>query len=188
MLIKNEKMACIPGYIGLYSITSTGRVFSHSKTGGRFLKLFKTKNGYISVGLSKNKKRKTFLVHRLVGISFLPNPSCLPEINHKDGNKSNNLLTNLEWVSSSQNQKHAFNMGLQKISEKHRRSASITCRMNGLRNKGKANIKNRKLSDAQVAKIRQKLQDGFSSRIIANEFSVNKTTILNIKNNKTYKG
>lgn len=57
-----------------------------------------------------NRKNKTLYVHRLIAETFLPNPDSLPEVNHKDGDKANNHVSNLEWVSKSQNAQHALNV------------------------------------------------------------------------------
>lgn len=67
---------------------------------------------YLNIGLNKNSKQKRFNVHRLVALHFVPNPNNLPHINHKDGNKHNNSSDNLEWCTSSDNAKHAYNNGL----------------------------------------------------------------------------
>ena len=88
----------IKGYEGLYQISNLGNVKSISKKVKK-LKPFNDKDGYKLVNLYKNKKIKQVRVHRLVGINFIPNPNNLPQINHKDEDKSNNIVSNLEWVS-----------------------------------------------------------------------------------------
>lgn len=67
-------------------------------------------NGYLTVGLDK----KIHLVHRLVAKHFIPNPYDHPQVNHKDGNKLNNIVSNLEWVTAKENINHAFETGLRK--------------------------------------------------------------------------
>ncbi len=72
------------------------------------------KNGYPSVTLKKKDCGTNFMVHRLVGIHFIENKGDGWQINHKDGNKKNNRVDNLEWVSQQDNMKHAFKIGLHK--------------------------------------------------------------------------
>ncbi len=72
------------------------------------------KNGYLYVQFVINGKRKNFAIHRIVANAFIPNPNHKPEVNHKDSNKSNNKIENLEWVNSSENKKHSYNYGFRK--------------------------------------------------------------------------
>jgi len=81
---------------------------------GRKLKPFKKKNGYVQICLYIDKCKQYFYLHRVIAECLIPNPEGKKEINHIDGNPSNNDITNLEWVTSSENQKHAFLTGLQK--------------------------------------------------------------------------
>lgn len=74
----------------------------------------KDKRGYLYVILSKNNIRKIFKLHRLVATLFIPNPNNCPEVNHKDGDKSNNCVENLEWTTHSENIKHACQNGLRR--------------------------------------------------------------------------
>lgn len=100
----------IPGYEGMYQISNLGRVKSLGSTiregwnlKEKILKLTKEPKGYLKVGLRKNGKIKTVRVHRLVAESFVANPENLPEVNHKDENKENNLADNLEWCTTKYN-------------------------------------------------------------------------------------
>lgn len=79
---------------------------------GHPMKAFVNTVGYYSIVAKVNKKAKNFPIHRLLAIKFIPNPNVLPQVNHKDGNKLNNNIDNLEWVSRSENIRHAINMGL----------------------------------------------------------------------------
>jgi hypothetical protein len=91
----------IKGYEGLYSITSCGKVWSHRR--GVFLEPIYDKYGYLKVNLYKDDKLKTFLVHRLVAIAYIPNPDNLPEVNHKDEIKDHDWINNLEWCTHGYN-------------------------------------------------------------------------------------
>lgn len=103
----------VKGYEGLYEISDLGRVkriYKNGKT--RILKPSCNKQGYVQLALSKNNKLKTFKIHRLVAIAFIKNSSNKREVNHIDGNKKNNSLNNLEWVTSKENIEHAIKTGL----------------------------------------------------------------------------
>lgn len=96
----------IPGYEKLYQVSNLGRVKSlgnksnHKKP---TIKQLQFRNNYYSITLYKNGKTKTTGVHRLVAQAFIPNPDGKPEINHKDENKLNNKIDNLEWVTKKEN-------------------------------------------------------------------------------------
>lgn len=96
----------IKGYEGYYSINENAEIIN--------IKTNTTKrptlgnHGYYVIDLFKNGKRKTFLVHRLMAETFLPNPLRKKTVNHKDGNKQNNKLGNLEWATYSENHKHSY--------------------------------------------------------------------------------
>lgn len=123
-----EKWKDINGYVGLYQISSNGRVKSiHPRGGNRngkgkvrtgkehYLTPSLSTTGYFKVCLVKNHKKKDEKVHRLVATAFIPNPENKPNINHKDGNKTNNTVTNLEWCTQAENVKHAWSTGLRKM-------------------------------------------------------------------------
>ena len=112
----------IEGYEGLYQVSNFGNVKSLSKmwkSGSGYyiqkeiiLKQQLKSKRYLGVGLTKNKKWKNFLVHRLVAEAFLENPNHYNQINHIDCNKLNNNIENLEWCSQEQNLEHAYKNGL----------------------------------------------------------------------------
>lgn len=96
----------VKGYEGLYQVSDTGlvkRIPSVKCKTERILQQGTQKTGYKYVNLSKNSRPHTKRVHRLVAETFIPNPDNLPQINHKDENKANNNVNNLEWCSEKYN-------------------------------------------------------------------------------------
>lgn len=125
--------------------------------------------GYKFITGKFNKYRTTLLVHRLVANAFIPNPNNLPYINHKDGNKENNNVENLEWCTHSENMKHAVKIGLvtncTKKGEQHNAS---------------------KLTNRQVLSIREDYKNKVGSmRYLANKYKCSVGSISDIINNKT---
>lgn len=100
----------IQGFESLYEINTNGDVFSY--TSKKTIKQVVNNCGYLTVVLCKDGKAKRFLVHRLLAIHFVANPQNAPVVNHKDGNKLNNKLENMEWCSRSENNRHAIALGL----------------------------------------------------------------------------
>lgn len=96
---KNEEWRAIKGYEGLYEVSNTGKIRNYNRRKELSLK----KDKYLRVGLHKNNKQKFLTVHRLVAEAFLSNPQNLPQVNHKDENKLNNNVDNLEWCSAKYN-------------------------------------------------------------------------------------
>lgn len=104
--LPGEEWRDIEGYLGLYQVSNKGRVKSlnYNRTGKeQILKNILEPTGYYRVNLAKEGKWKHFTVHRLVCNAFIPNPNNLPCINHKDENKQNNSLQNLEWCTVKYN-------------------------------------------------------------------------------------
>lgn len=96
----------IPGMKYQYLVSNNGNVIalpSCQRHCTRLLKLKHEKSGYVRVSLETEEGRKTFPVHRLVAAAFLPNPLGLPQVNHKDEDKSNNCVDNLEWCTAKYN-------------------------------------------------------------------------------------
>ena len=87
-----------------YSVSDNGTV-RNDRT-GNFVKPVLSNSGYYRVRLWEHGKGKNFFVHRLVAVAFVPNQNNKPEVNHIDGNKTNNVFTNLEWVTGAENKKH----------------------------------------------------------------------------------
>ena len=111
-----EVWADIAGFNGLYQISSTGKVRSRGKAAGEWYsrKLSFTRDGYLKVRLVRGGADETKHVHRLVAEAFIPNPDDLETVNHKDGNKTNNDVDNLEWADRHHQMFHAYKHGLKK--------------------------------------------------------------------------
>lgn len=117
-----ERYKPIKGYEGYYEVSNMGNVLSLSRktlgrwgkmkmSPGRLLKPEVSNVGYVRVQLSKNGKRCKYLVHRLVAQTFIPNENNSPCVNHKDNNRQNNSLENLEWCTYKENSEHGVRLG-----------------------------------------------------------------------------
>lgn len=162
----------IEGYKNMYIISNYGRVKSfHRNVKGQLLKprlhLCRKANKPLSYNLSDSKIDKSITVHRLVALYFIPNPNNLPEINHIDGNKHNNHISNLEWSTHADNIKHAVE--------------------NGLTNKGEKSFLS-KLKEHEVIEIRRlKTELNYSNIKLSKMFKVTPSTIRYIIIRKTWK-
>jgi len=173
-----EQWKNIIGYEGYYQISSAGRVKSIKRKtwNGKvqhihkeiILKLFNRKDGYVSCVLCKDCKKNTFLVHRIVASEFLEKTLGREEVNHIDGNKSNNKLKNLEWCTPKENQAHALHTGLMQDQ------------------KGSGNF-NSKLTENKVLEIRELLKTNMLQKDIATLFNVSRMLITRIKQNEIWK-
>jgi len=153
-----------------YYVLSNGDVITYNwkNTGRRaILKPAKDQKGYMRVGLVINGKLTTKKVHRLVASAFLENRYNKPQVNHIDGNKSNNDVSNLEWVTQSENKKHSFLIGLEN-------------------NNGENNPFS-KLRNEDVLQIRKLKSEGLSVIEISDLFKINKSTTRRIINRITWK-
>jgi predicted DNA-binding protein YlxM (UPF0122 family) len=150
-----------------YLINMDGEIYSNKSH--KTIQPTPHKGGYLRVKLFCNDgKRKAFLLHRVVAETFLDNPDNYPEVNHKDGNKQNNNVSNLEWLTREQNMTHAF--------------------LNGLNsNAGERNGKAR-LTESQVIEIYQMLLDGKLVQEIASKFDVRLALINKIKRKEIWRG
>lgn len=92
----------IEGFCGCYQVSNMGRVKSLKFGKERILKA-KKDYGYLRIGLRKDGKKNFYMIHRLVALAFLPNPYNLPQVNHKDEDKTNNRVDNLDWCSAEYN-------------------------------------------------------------------------------------
>lgn len=128
-----EIWKAVSGFEGFYEVSNKGNVRSLDRTVTRkdgVVVSFKGKrllprlnqDGYLQIQISKGDKIKTIRVHRLVADTFLPNPSSMPEVNHKDEDKTNNAVTNLEWCSHKYNSRYGTRG--ERIARKHGKSLS----------------------------------------------------------------
>ena len=110
-LLPNEVWKDIKGYESLYQVSNMGRVKSLPRLHHPYEQILaphEVKGGYLQAELLRDGSKKGIKIHRLVAEAFIPNPEGKREVNHIDGDKHNNAVDNLEWVTSSENQMHAF--------------------------------------------------------------------------------
>lgn len=163
-------MKPVVGYEKYFSVTEDGKVYSHRTN--KFLKLHINRKGYCIFSTKINGrdgKAICFKVHRVVAEAFLLNPENKSEVNHIDGNKLNNNVINLEWVSRSENIQHAFRIGL-------------------MHSNGKSGYDNynHKLSKEAVEFIRNN-KNRYTIRELGKMFNVHHCTISRCMLNKRYK-
>ena len=94
-------MKDIAGYEGLYAVTSCGKVWSYKRK--KFLEPAADRKGYLYVNLHKDGKVKSYKIHRLVAMAYIPNPDNLPQVDHIDNDKTHNYLNNLQWITNRDN-------------------------------------------------------------------------------------
>lgn len=151
-----------------YSVSSHGRIRGIYKTiNGYLRKPQLDKDGYPRILLHKDGQ-KLFGVHRLVAEAFLPKPEGKDQVNHKNGNKADNRVENLEWCTLSENRQHAFKTGLQSVPNGHLSPAA-------------------KLTKKQVADIRKKYKPRvYTLEMLADEYGVVFQTVSKVINFQTY--
>lgn len=176
----NEIWKDVIGYKGLYQISNFGRVKSLDRIIQRsdgisyvkksqILKNRLSNRGYYAVILVDEKSNKKFMsVHRLVAIHFIPTYNYDLVVNHKDGNKINNNVNNLEWVTQLENIEHAHRLGL--ISKTNRGSKNT----------------NSKLTNEQVVEMYKLAHQGINHKEISNKFGVNPSRVSSIKLGRTW--
>lgn len=149
----------------LYEISNLGRVKSCNRFKNRILKAGTNSDGYLCVNLWNATTHKNFKVHKLVLVAFgPPQPTIKHQTNHKDGNKQNNHISNLEWVTNRENRLHAYDVLNEPYSEGFGR--------------GETHV-NAKLSDAQILRIRN-ISHMYRKRDLAFMFKVSTTYICDI--------
>lgn len=148
-------------YLKHYYISEEGKVYSDY--GGRVkeLKCRVNGHGYLDIKL----QGKTYKVHRLVAEFYVPNTENKPQVNHIDGNKLNNHYSNLEWVTNSENQRHAYATGLNKIKAPG----------------------NRALTEDQANELRERyVKEGLSTRKLADLYGISLSSVKDIIKGKYY--
>ncbi len=173
----NERWKRVMGFSDYY-VSDTGRVKSFKWKRPHFL-LQQNKRGYMGVCLGDGHCGRWKQVHRLVLEAFIGLPPQGYECNHKNGHKSDNRLANLEWVTPSENQKHAYRTGLQVHSMQW-------CKQRSLDNRGQGNGR-AKLADSDIPEIRKLSKDGMKCIKIADRYLVSPATIYFIVKGHTWK-
>lgn len=107
-----EEWKQVDGTGGCIEVSNAGRVRSHRRGKYRILKTQTDKKGYQRIKFTVDRVDRSCKVHRLVAMAFIDNPYGYPQVNHIDGDKSNNKVSNLEWVTNSENARHAIANGL----------------------------------------------------------------------------
>lgn len=177
--MQNEIWTDIHGYEGRYQVSNFGRVKSLPRTfkakrggqrvvAGKILATNPNKKGYQVFSIVKDGKRNTLNVHSLVAQYFVDGRKPGLQVNHKDGDKSNNYFKNLEWVTQSENMRHSIDVLGKSFAngENHGRS---------------------KLTQSDVNDIKEMLSGGCKLRLVAEKFGVSIGAISLIKNGKNWK-
>lgn len=163
-----EEWRDIDGYDGKYQVSNFGQVRSFKYKTPRILRAG-LMQGYLGVQLCKNGTIKTCKVHRLAAQAFIPNPDNKPQVNHIDGDKTNNRVDNLEWCTGAENATHALVTGLQKSGAK---------------------LYNAKFTDEQASEILKLYVKGsreFGSVALSKKYGVSHNSILRLIHGQSYK-
>jgi len=176
-MFENEIWEDLIGYESIYIISNLGRVkilprININKSGiiiskEKFVKLHKSKQGYVSLSLNKNGAKRTQYLHRLLANTFIPNTENKPQVNHKNGIKNDNRLENLEWTTSKENIIHARDKGLRLAPRGDSHSSS-------------------KLTEVEVLDIKKRLRNKEKQINISKLYNVSTSNITLIKIGKIW--
>lgn len=162
----------VVGYEGLYEVSCFGNIRSIDRIdsagmrrAGKMMHQCNDLDGYLLTGFCMNGKTRSMRVHRIVAEAFISNPDALPHVNHIDGDKKNNRVENLEWVTHRQNKEHAKNHGL-------------TARGTG---SGRST-----LSEKDVDAIRKMTQEGFGPKAISKMLGIGISAINHVRQGRCW--
>lgn len=164
-----EKWRYVPNENGLFVISSLGRVAKIIKGSKLFLTVMLNKDGYCYVSFCTYRLIRNKRVHRLVALAFVPNPYNKPQVNHKNGVKTDNRVENLEWCTAKENIDHSIKNGLKKWAVGEKCGTVV-------------------LNNKKVIRIKKMLIYGnLSHEKIADKFNVCRSTVSLINQGKTWK-
>lgn len=165
--LPHEEWRDVAGYEALYQVSNYGRVKSFQHNYPRIIRADEQSKGYLQIRLHRNRNSKNFGVHILVARAFIANLEEKPEVDHRNGDKTNNCVWNLGWATRSENAIRAYQLGLIRVNR------GTQCHY-------------AKLTAKEVIYIREN-PDGLKSRQLAEKFNVSRATINRITAGVTYK-
>ena len=159
-----EEWRDIPEYEGYYQANDKGEIRNCNRGSSMTSHIHRT--GYYQVTLTKDKVRKNWKLHRIVALTFIPNPENKPCVNHKNGDKSDNTISNLEWCTYKENNDHAVSNSLWVA----RRGEEVG-----------------KLTEEEVLDIREKYATGdYTQKSLGEEYGIHQGHITKIVNLKSW--